>query len=148
MKTIDKKKVVAVLKEERTKIKVGWFTFRPRPLTLCQIYEMGVYANQIKEADFNEGDKINNLNELIKHSEDARQMCEIFIICTFRKAWARRLWGRYIRKHLDILAFNQLIMYISSSFNANFFLTSIIFLTKTKVMTEPKTTPLGQQSEQ
>lgn len=148
MKTIDKKKVAAVLKEERTKIKVGWFTFRPRPLTLCQIYEMGVYANQIKEADFNEGDKVNNLNELIKHSEDARQMCEIFIICTFRKAWARRIWGRYIRKHLDILAFNQLIMYISSSFNANFFLTSIIFLTKTKVMTEPRTTPHGQQSEQ
>lgn len=148
MRTIDKKKVAAVLKEERTKIKVGWFTFRPRPLTLCQIYEMGVYANQIKEADFNEGDKVNNLNELIKHSEDARQMCEIFIICTFRKAWARRIWGRYIRKHLDILAFNQLIMYISSSFNANFFLTSIIFLTKTKVMTEPKTTPHGQQSEQ
>lgn len=148
MKTIDKKKVAAVLKEERTKIKVGWFTFRPRPLTLCQIYEMGVYANQIKEANFNEGDKVNNLNELIKHSEDARQMCEIFIICTFRKAWARKLWGRYIRKHLDILAFNQLIMYISSSFNANFFLTSIIFLTKTKVMTEPKTTPHGRQSEQ
>lgn len=148
MKTIDKKKVAAVLKEERTKIKVGWFTFRPRPLTLCQIYEMGVYANQIKEANFNEGDKVNNLNELIKHSEDARQMCEIFIICTFRKTWARKLWGRYIRKHLDILAFNQLIMYISSSFNANFFLTSIIFLTKTKVMTEPKTTPHGRQSEQ
>lgn len=147
MKTIDKKKVSAVLKEERTKIKVGWFTFRPRPLTLCQIYEMGVYANQIKEADFKEGDKVNNLNELIKHSEDARQMCEIFIICTFRKAWARKLWGRYIRKHLDITAFNELIMYISSSFNANFFLTSIIFLTKTKVMTEPKMTPLGQQSE-
>lgn len=148
MKTVDKEKVAAVLKEERIKIKVGWFTFHPRPLTLCQIYEMGVYANQIKDADFQQGEKLNCLKELISHSEDARQMCEIFIVCTFRKIWARKFWGRYIRKHLDITAFNELITYISSSFNANFFLTSIIFLTKTKVITEPRTTPHGQQSEQ
>ena len=74
-------------------------------------------------------------------------MSEIFIVCAFRKKWARKVWGRYIRKHLGIMAFNELVKFISGSFNANFFLTSIIFLTQTKIMTEPKTTPRGQQSD-
>ena len=94
------------------------------------------------------GDKINIIQKMFERNEDARLMCEIFIVCAFRKKKWRWLWGKYIRKHLDIIAFNELIKFISGSFNANFFLTSITFLTQTKIMTEPKTTPLGQQSEE
>lgn len=109
-----------------------------------QIYEMGVFANDMPEATWKDGEKVNIIQKLFERNNDARLMCEIFIICAFRKKWARRLWGRYIRKHLNILAFNELIKFISSSFDANFFLTSITFLTQTKIMTEPTTTRHGQ----
>lgn len=148
MKTSDKEKVANTLREASVKIKVGWFRFKVKPLTLMQIYEMGVFANEMPEATWKEGEKINLIQKLFERSNDARLMCEIFIVCAFRKKWARKLWEKYIRRHLDIIAFNELIKFISSSFNANFFLTSITFLTQTKIMTEPATTHLGQQSEE
>ena len=148
MKTSDKEKVAKTLSEASVKIKVGKFRFKVKPLTFMQIYEMGVFANDIKDPTWKEGDKLNIVALLLKHSDSARLMSEIFIVCAFRKRWARRIFGRYIRKHLDIIAFNELIKFLSTSFNANFFLTSITFLTQTKIMTEPKTTPHGQQSEQ
>lgn len=148
MKTSDKEKVAKTLAEASVKIKVGKFRFKVKPLTFMQIYEMGVFANDIKDPTWKEGDKLNIVALLLKHSDSARLMSEIFIVCAFRKSWARKIWGRYIRRHLEIFAFNELIKFISTSFNANFFLTSITFLTKTKIMTEPKTTPHGQQLEQ
>jgi hypothetical protein len=148
MTTEDKKKVARTLREATIKIKVGKFSFRVKPLTLMQIYEMGIFANDMQDASWKEGDKINIIQKLFERNKDAMLMCEIFIVCAFRKKWARKLWGRYIRKHLDIIAFNELIKFISSSFNANFFLTSITFLTQTKIMTEPTTTLHGQQSEE
>lgn len=147
MKTSDKEKVAKTLAEASVKIKVGKFRFRVKPLTFMQIYEMGVFGNAIKGPTWKEGDNVNIIPILFRHSETARLMSEIFIVCAFRKKWVRKIWGRYIRKHLDIMAFNELVKFISGSFNANFFLTSIIFLTKMKIMTEPKTTPLGQQSD-
>lgn len=147
MKTSDKEKVAKTLAEASVKIKVGKFRFKVKPLTFMQIYEMGVFGNSIKEYKLSDGEKINIIPILFQHAETARLMSEIFIVCAFRKKWARKIWGRYIRKHLEIFAFNELIKFISGSFNVNFFLTSITFLTQTKIMTEPKTTPHGQQSE-
>lgn len=144
MKTSDKEKIAKTLAEASVKIKVGMFYFRVKPLTFMQIYEMGVFGNAIKKTTWKEDDKLNIIPLLFEHSETARLMSEIFIVCAFRKKWARKVWGRYIRKHLGIMAFNELIKFISGSFNANFFLTSIIFLTQTKIMTEPRTTPRGQ----
>lgn len=148
MKTEDKEKVAKTLCEATVKIKVGKLSFKVKPLTLMQIYEMGVFANDMPGPSWQGGEKINIIQKLFERSNDARLMCEIFIVCAFRKAWARWLWRRYIRKHLDIIAFNELVKFISSSFNANFFLTSITFLTQTKIMTEPTTTHPGQQSEE
>lgn len=148
MNTGDKEKIAKTLSEATVKIKVGKFSFKVKPLTLMQIYEMGVYANDMPEPSWQGGEKINIIQKLFERNNDARLMCEIFIVCAFRKTWARKLWHRYICKHLDIVAFNELVKFISGSFNANFFLTSITFLTQTKIMTEPRTTPLGQQSEE
>ncbi len=148
MNTEDKEKVARTLCEADVKIKVGKFLFRVKPLTLMQIYEMGVFANDMPETSWKEGEKVNILQKLFERNKDALLMCEIFIVCAFRKKWARKLWGRYIRKHLNIMAFNELIKFVSSSFNANFFLTSITFLTQAKIMTEPTTTHLGRQSEE
>ncbi len=113
-----------------------------------QIQEMGVFGNAVKKPTWKEGDKVNIIPILFEHSETAHLMSEIFIVCAFRKQWARKLWGNYIRKHLTQISFNELIQFISGSFNANFFLTSITFLTQMKIMTEPKTTPHGQSSVQ
>ena len=144
MKTSDKEKIAKTLAEASVKIKVGMFYFRVKPLTFMQIYEMGVFGNAIKKPTWKEDDKLNIIPFLFEHSETAHVMSEIFIVCAFRKKWARKIWGRYIRKHLDIMAFNELVKFIGGSFNTNFFLTSITFLTQMKIMTEPKTTPRGQ----
>lgn len=148
METSDKSKVARTLAEQSTRIKVGLFRFKVKPLTFMQIQQMGVFANDIKAPTWEKGQKINILPLLFEHADSARLMSEIFIVCAFRKSWAKWLFGRYIRKHLDILAFNELIKFISTSFNANFFLTSITFLTQTKIITEPITTRPGQQSEE
>lgn len=148
MKTLDKDKVARTLAEQSVRIKVGMFRFKVKPLTFMQIQQMGVFANDIKTPTWKDGQKVNILPLLFEHADSARLMSEIFIVCAFRKSWTKWLFGRYIRKHLDILAFNELIKFISTSFNANFFLTSITFLTQTKIMTEPITTHHGQQSEQ
>ena len=147
MKTADKKRTAETLKEKPVKIKVGWLDFKIKPLTLMQIYEMSVFANDIKKPTWKDNDKVNIIGETIAHGNDARLRCEIFVVCAFRNTWKRRLWRRYIRKHLNIIAFNELVKFISQSFNANFFLTSITFLTQAIVMTEPQTTPHGQLSE-
>ena len=144
MKTSDKEKIAKTLAEASVKIKVGMFYFRVKPLTFMQIYEMGVFGNAIKKPTWKEDDKLNIIPFLFEHSETAHLMSEIFIVCAFRKKWARKIWGRYIRKHLDVMAFNELVKFIGGSFNTNFFLTSITFLTQMKIMTEPKTTPRGQ----
>ena len=147
MKTTDKIHTAKTLAETPIKIKVGRLSFKVKPLTLMQIYEMSVFANDIKKPTWKDNDKVNIIGETIAHGNDARLMCEIFVVCAFRNTWKRRLWRRYIRKHLNIIAFNVLVKFISQSFNANFFLTSITFLTQAIVMTEPQTTPHGQSSE-
>lgn len=148
MKTSEKKHVAETLMEKSTKIKVGRFSFEVKPLTFMQIYEMAAVANDIKKPSWKPGDKINVLQETIAHGNDARLMCEIFVICAFRKTWKRCLWRRYITKRLNVNAFNDLIHFVSHSFNVNFFLTSITFLTQTIAMTEPTTTRHGQSSEE
>ena len=148
MNTLDKDKVARTLAEQSVRIRVGAFRFKVKPLTFMQIQQMGVFANDIKAPTWKDGQKTNILPLLFEHADSARLMSEIFIVCAFRKSWTKRLFGWYIRKRLDILAFNELIKFISTSFNANFFLTSITFLTQTKIMTEPITTRPGQQSEQ
>lgn len=148
MKTSEKKHVAETLMEKSTKIKVGRFSFEVKPLTFMQIYEMAAVANDIKKPSWKPGDKINVLQETITHGNDARLMCEIFVICAFRKTWKRRFWRRYITKRLNVNAFNDLIQFISHSFNVNFFLTSITFLSQTIAMTEPTTTRHGQSSEE
>ena len=147
MKTTDKIHTAKTLAETPIKIKVGRLSFKVKPLTLMQIYEMSVFANDIKKPTWKDNDKVNIIGETIAHGNDARLMCEIFVVCAFRNTWKRRFWRRYIRKHLNIIAFNVLVKFISQSFNANFFLTSITFLTQAIVMTEPQTTPHGQSSE-
>lgn len=110
---------------------------------------MGEAASEINGDDLKQVEKINMIAALINHAKDARALQDVFLVCAFRKKWKRWLFGRYIRNRLNIEHINQLITIIATTFNINFFLTSIIFLTQTKIMTEPsQMTALGQSSEE
>ena len=148
MKKTDKEKVVRALTEATSKVWVGKLRITLRPITFAQIYEMGACAHEIKPINIKDGDKVNTMHELFEHYKDAKAMGEIFLVCAYRKGWKRRLFRKYILSRLTINEFNKLIKFISTSFNANFFLTSINFLSQAKIMTEPTTTLHGPSSEE
>lgn len=149
MRKDEKRKVANALSERGTWIRVGWLFIHFRPLTLSQIYDMGAAANDIDGSDLQTDDKVNLIAVLLKHSKDAQAMQNVFLVCAFRKSWKRWLFGRYIKNRLTIEHFNRLLTTIATTFNANFFLTSIIFLSQTKIMTEPnQTTAHGQSLEE
>lgn len=147
MEKKDKQRVADTLSEKIRFIRVGWLWFRVKPLSLWQIYEMGAASNDMTSDDLKEDGKMNMLAVMLKHSNDAKVMAEVFLICAMRSRWKRWLLRRYIRKRLTVEKFQELITIIMGSFSPNFFLTSIIFLTQTKIMTDPsQTTHLGQSS--
>lgn len=148
MKTEEKKKITGTLKEEPIIIRVGLLNCKIKPLTLWQIYEIGTYANDIKPLELKEGNKVNVVQQMIEHGNDAKILTDIFIVCAFRKKIIRKIFSKYIRKRLNIEHINELIKFLSVSFNINFFLTSITFLKQIKKMTEPQTIHHGQSSEE
>lgn len=149
MKQNDKKKVADALSERSHWIRVDWLHIKIKPLTLSQIYDMGAAANDINADDLQSMDKVNIIALLVKHAKDAKALQDVFLVCAYRKKWKRWLFGRYLRNRLTVEHFNKLLTLIATTFNANFFLTSIIFLSQTKIMTEPsQTTAHGQSSEE
>lgn len=148
MKKTEKKAVADALSERSHWLRIGWLLIRFRPLTLSQIYDMGEAANDINGEDVKDKKFDNFFVPLMNHAKDAKAMQDVFLVCAYRKRWKRWLFGRYIKNRLTEKHFNYLLNIIATTFNANFFLTSIIFLSQTKMMTEPsQTTPLGQSSE-
>lgn len=149
MKTSEKQKTADVLTERSYWTRIGLLPIRLRPLTLGQIYEMGVYINDIDSSNLDMRSKINVTAEMLAKYENAPLMQEVYLICAFRRRWRRRLFRRYILKRLTVGMFQRVMDVITNAYTANFFLTSIIFLHQTKPMTEPKqTTARGQQSEE
>ena len=146
MKSEEKREVANTISEKGIWIRIGFLPFRLRPITLAQIYEMGAIANDINADGLEEKKKIKILAETIAHYNDARIMSKVFVICLFRSLIMRFLLGWYIRHNLTMREYEKLITFESTSFNINFFLTSIIFLKKTTTMTNPNpTTAHGQQ---
>lgn len=148
MQKEEKEKVANTLAERSNWIKVSWMCIRIKPLTLSQIYDMGAAASEINSNDLQVTDKVNIIALLMKHAKDAKALQDVFLVCAYRKKWKRSLFGKWLRNKLTVEHFNRLLAIIAATFNANFFLTSIIFLSQTKIMTEPsQTIPLGQSSE-
>ncbi len=118
-------------------------------MTLGQIFEMGEYVDSMEGEGLELNKKMNVAAEMLARYKSAPMMQETFLIGAFRHRWMRRLFRSYILKRLTIRKFQKVLDVITDSYGANFFLTSIIFLHRTKPMTEPKqTTALGQQSEE
>ncbi len=141
----DKKKVAETLTERSMWMRVGWLPIRLRPLTLGQIYEMGEFVDGMEAEGLDAKEKFNVVAEMLARYKSAPLMQETFLVCAYRRRWARRLFRGYILGRLTVRKFQKALSIITDSYSANFFLTSIIFLHQTKPMTEPKqTTPLGQ----
>jgi len=133
------------LTEKPVKIKVGKLTFKLRPLTLAQIYEIGAIGNELSDDDLGSKDKVKVLAEVIAHYKDAKVMQDMFIAALLPGKIKRFLFKRYVLKRLTVTVFNEFVAYVSRSLDVNFFLTSIIILRKTVEITNPsETTALGQ----
>lgn len=149
MKTTDKKKTADVLTERSVWVRVGLLPIMIRPLTLGQIYEIGASVNDLDASGLDIKARINQVAEMFARYQNVPMMQETFLMCAYRRRWKRKLFRRYILKRLCIKHFEKAMEVITNAYTANFFLTSIIFLSQTKPMTEPKqTTPHGQQSEE
>ena len=145
METADKERVHSTLTEKPVKIKVGKLTFKLRPLTLAQIYEIGAIGNELSNDDLGSKDKVKVLAEVIAHYKDAKVMQDMFIAALLPGKIKRFLFKRYVLKRLTVTVFNEFVAYVSRSLDVNFFLTSIIILRKTVEITNPsETTALGQ----
>lgn len=145
MKTADKKEVYNTLTEKPIDIKIGVFTFKLRPLTLAQIYEIGAIGNELSEDDLGTKDKVKVFAEVIAHYKDAKIMQDMFVAALLPGKLKRFLFKRYVLKRLTVAVFNQFVTYVSQSLDVNFFLTSIIILRKTVEITNPtQTTAHGQ----
>ena len=140
MTVTEKKKTADVLTEKTRFMLVGWLPILLRPLTLGQIYEMGEFINEVDSdgLDFNE--KVYPIAEMLARHTNAIQMQQIFMVGAYRRRWKRWLFRRYILHRLTIRHFDEMMNIILDAHTANFFLTSIIFLSQTKPMTEPKQT--------
>lgn len=149
MTATDKRKTAEALVERTVWTHIGILPIRFRPLTLGQIYEMGEYIDGMEGEGLEPDKKVNVAAEMLARYKSAPLMQETYLIAAYRSRWARKLFRRYILKRLTIRKFQKAQEVITNSYGANFFLTSIIFLHKTKPMTEPKpTTALGPQSEE
>lgn len=146
MEKTNKEKIAETLSEKSKIIRIGILPIMIKPLTLAQIYDMGAAANDVKSEDLQKEEKVNIFAVLMRHAKDAKAMQDVFIICAFRKKWKRWLFGRYLRNRLTVEDFKKLLGIIAITFNANFFLTSIIFLSQTKIITEPNETIAHGQS--
>ena len=144
-----KKRASDVLSEKAIWLNIGWLWFLLRPLTLGQIYEMGAIAVSIDADDIDMNRRVNVLAEMINHYEDADRMRRAAVVMLFRSRIMRWLFGWYVRRRITVAVFQKIISYTARTFDVNFFLTSIIFLRRITIMTEPKpTTAHGQSSEE
>ena len=145
----EKKKTADILTEKSKWVRVGWLPILIKPLTLGQIYEMGVFTCEIEGKELNIKARVLASAEMLARYKSAQMMQEIFLVAAFRKRWKRRLFRSYIFNRLTISMFQKALEVITNAYTANFFLTSIIFLRQTNQITEPNpTTVRGQQSEE
>ena len=145
----EKKKTADILTEKSRWIRIGLLFIRLRPLTLGQIYEMGQYVESIEADGLEFKGRYNYVAKMLSEYNNAPLMQDIFLVTAYRRSWKRKLFRRYILKRLTVRHFQDAMDIITDAYNANFFLTSIIFLRQTKPMTEPNQTIVrGQQSEE
>lgn len=116
-------------------ILIGLLPIYMRPVTYGQILDMRAPASEVESFELVE-DGNNLFHMVFKNSENLRQKMEIAVIALFRRDWARRLFGGYIKHRMTDKIFKKIESFLSESIDPLFFYASTIFLSGVK---EPKT---------
>jgi len=116
----------ATLLERPRKVKIGWRMFKVHPLTLAQIYEMGAIVEGIEGLDLH--GEVNVIVETLRRFRDMERIQRLVMVMLFRNKRKRWWWRRYIKRHLTIDVYQNVLETGMATFKAAFFLTSITFL--------------------
>src|SRR5574344_1545338 len=123
-------KVAETISESAKMIRFGIIPFFVRPATLTQIWEVGAKVEKMNNADIQ--GRINTLQILLDNFNDVRLCADIVVIMVFRSKFMRFLLGWYIRHHLNMGRYKEVMNFSIASFNATFFLKTFISLKGTK----------------
>lgn len=110
---------------------VGILPIYVRPLTFGQVVEIGELASMLEDYDA-ETDTKNMAKYVIEHTADVELLQEIAIIALFRSKIKRRLFGWYIRRHMNTRNYKKAFKAIYGTFDYAFFFTSSLFLKEIK----------------
>lgn len=119
-------KVTDTLSQKPVLVKVGNRTYKVKPLTLMQVYEIGELMKDVKSVDNSDNETL--ISHTLNNPNDARAYVEIAVKVLLRGRWKRALFGGYIRKHLNSESFRDVMNVIKDAFDYSFFLQSTIFL--------------------
>lgn len=144
-------KVTQTILEQNVKVvKIGLFSFRIKPTTLAQVYELGAIVEQMEQLDLT--GNINIVLETLKRYTDLMAMQDIALTLLFRSRRKRAFWRPYVRKCLTMDIYKEILETGMASFKAAFFLTSITFLKgvkeTTKLTNTAEATVHGDSSEE
>lgn len=115
---------------ERSRIMfIGLLPIRVRPLTLCQVEEIGEMSEDMKGCD----DDTDVSDEILsaytfKRPHDVEMMLDIIVVSLFRRRIFRLLFGRYVKKKIDSKLMKICVSRIKETFDFAFFLSASIFL--------------------
>lgn len=143
-------KVAETISEKPRFIRFGIIPFMVRPATLTQIWEVGALVQDMNYTEMH--GRVNTLQVLLESHNDVRLCSQLVIILVFRSKLMRILLGWYVRHHLNVSRFKEVVNFMAVSFNATFFLTTFIFLKGTRQITTPtntqEATARGDSSEE
>lgn len=135
------KQVAKTMSERPIVLWFGFIPFLVRPITFTQIYDLGSVSKDMPEIEQQKIDGRTNVSATLMYYEEAGRMSEIAVMTIFRSLWMRKLFRKYIKKRLTVHKYKKLQDYMAQTMDANFFLSTIIFLKGLNEMTKPTNTP-------
>lgn len=130
-----------VLTEKPRCLRFGLLFFALRPMTMAQIYEIGALVEKTEGIDLH-GD-FNPIVEMLSRYKDVKLCSQVVVIMLFRSRIMRKLFGWYIRHHLTMSRYQEVIEFGAITFHAGFFLTSFSFLRGAKETTKMTNTAVA-----
>lgn len=135
------RKVANTIAERPIMLWFGCLPFIVRPLTFTQLFDIGSISKDMPEVEQKKVDGRTNVSATLLYYEEASRMSEIAVLTIFRSGWMRKLFRKYIKKRLTVRKYKKLQDYMAQTMDANFFLSTIIFLKGLNEMTKPTNTP-------
>ena len=127
-------KTADVITEKPKYMRFGLLYFVLRPMTMAQIYEVGALVEKTEGIDLQ--GEFNPIVEMLSRYRDVDTCSKVATIMLFRSRLMRTLFGRYVRHHMTMNRYKEIIEFGAITFQAGFFLTSFSFLRGTKETTK------------